>query len=308
MSLVKRVLPGAINHGLDEAGRALRDRLLRLGSKPSSAYTALSLLKGYGSFRIGACLGLSEDGSYKSYAIVGLGIAKLNIVSLAGLLREDQAYFKIPNPQSLNLKFFSPGMNLWIFALDDSNPCKCLLLAAEENGSAFKAEAIALIIAETNEVFFPSTAPAEAVPEGFDLEIPEEPEVRDPPEPVPEAESSGPAAPTGFPAETVETAGEALAKIAEFQREEGVSQAILLEVPGGGKTSGHSFAKQVAAMVGVLGVSFALPSRRVLVLLPPRFDRELVAHRLSLSFATEVLACCAIEDPDKALELIQPYL
>jgi hypothetical protein len=301
-----------MDQGLDDAGRALRDRLLRLGSKKSSAYTALSLLKGYGSFKIGACLDLSDDGSYKSYAIVGLGIAKLSIVSLAGLLRGDQAYFKVPNPQSLNLKFLSPGMNLWIFALDDFDPCRRLLLAAEESGSAFKAETIGLIISETNEVFFPSTVTAEELPEGFDLELPGEAEVQGPPEPVSQTETSEPAASAvaaaEFSGETAETAEGARAKIAESQRSNAVSQAILLDIPGGGKAPGYSFAKQVATMIGVLGVSFALPSRRILVLLPQRFDRELIAHRLSVSFATEVLACFDIENPDKALELIQPYL
>jgi hypothetical protein len=307
MSLSKRVVPGA-NQELDEAGKALRDRLIRLGSKTSSAYTALSLLKGYGSFKIGACLDLNEDGSYRSYAIVGLGIAKLNIVSLAGLLQEDQAYFKIPNPQSLNLKFFTPEMNLWVFALDDLNPCRCLLLAAEENGSSFKAEAIALILSETNEVFFPSTAPAESLSQGFELELPGDTEIQDPSEPVPEAGTPAPAsaAPAELSGEAVETPEETRAKIEELQRNNAVSQAILLEVPG--RSPGRSFARQVATMIGVVGISFSLPSRRILILLPPRFDRELIAHRLSVSFATEVLACFDIEDPDKALELIRPYL
>jgi hypothetical protein len=338
MSLTKRVLPGEANQELDEAGRALRDRLIRLGSKKSSAYTALSLLKAYGSFKIGACLDINDDGSYRSYAIVGLGIAKLNIVSLAGLLQEDQAFFKIPNPQSLNLKFYTPGMNLWVFALDDSSPCRCLLLAAEESGSAFRAETIARILSETNEVFFPTTAPAE--PQGFDLALPPEAEG---PEPLPQAGAPEPASPAppvehsaepvsayagvdtvteagvdalagaaaqpataGFSGQALETAEEARTKIAELQNSNAVSQAILLEVPGG--APGHSFGKQVATMIGVLGISFSLPSRRILILRPRRFDRELIAHRLSVSFATEVLACFGIEDPDQALELIQAYL
>jgi hypothetical protein len=308
MSLSKRVLPGTINRELDDAGKALRDRLIRLGSKKSSAYTALSLLKAYSSFKIGACMDLHEDGAYKSYAIVGLGIAKLNIVSLAGLLQEDQAYFKIPNPQSLNLKFLRADMNLWIFALDDYSPCRRLLLAAEENGSVFKAETVALIIAETNEVFFPSAAATDGTGGGFGLELPGEAEARPSPEPVSESKVSEPAVPSESPGETVETAEGIRAKIAERLRSNAVSQGILLEIPGGGKAPGYSFAKQVATMVGVLGATFALPSRRILILLPPRFDRKLIAHRLSVSFATEILACFAIENPDKALELIQPYL
>jgi hypothetical protein len=306
MSLAKRSLSGGTTSGLDDPGKALRDRLIRLGAKQSSAYTALSLLKGYGSFKIGACLDLNGD-IYKSYALVGLGIIKLS-VSFTGLLREDQAFARIPDPEYLGLNFLNPEMNLWIFALDDFDPCRRLLLAAEEKGSSFNPETIGLILSETNELFFPSATP-DLAPDGFDLELPEEaeteadPAIREEPEQAPQGEIAEPALPAEYSEETVEGTR---AKIAEYQHSNAVFQGILLEIPGGG--AGYSFAKQVATMVGVLGLSFAVPSRRILVLFPPRFDRELIAHRLSMSFATEVLACFEIDNPDKALELIQPYL
>jgi hypothetical protein len=308
MSLSKRILPGAANHELDDAGKALRDRLIRLGAKKSSAYTALSLLKGYSSFKIGACLDLN-DGVYKSYAIVGLGITRLSL-SLAGLLHEDQAFLKIPDSELTDLKFAGAGMNVWIFALDDSDPCKCLLLAAEEDGSAFNPETIALILAETNEVFFPSAAAIETAPESFDLELPgeaaaeTETEVREAPDP----EVLEPELAAELPEETAASPEETRSKIAEYQRSNTVVQGILLDIPGRERKAGLSFARQVALAVGALGLSFVIPSGRILVLLPPRFDRELFAHRLSTSFATEVLACFEADDPDKALELIQLYL
>jgi hypothetical protein len=305
MSLAKRVLPGETKGALDVAGKALRDRLLRLGSKKSSAYTALSLLKGYSSFKIGSCLDLSSDGSYKSYAIVGLGIAKVS-VSLPGLLRGDQAFCQIPSPESLALKFATADMNLWLFALDDFDPCRRLLLAAEEEGSAFNPETMALIISETNEMFFPSAASTDA--EGFDLELPGETETRESSKPAGESGPAGSAAPQELPEEAAETAEGARSRIATYQHSNAVFQGILLEIPGGGTAPGRFFAKQVAAMIGALGTSFALPSRRILVLLPPRFDRELIAHRLSMSFVTEVLSCFEADNPDKALEFIQPYL
>jgi hypothetical protein len=314
MSLFKRKVSGAANRGLDDSGKALRDRLIRLGAKKSSAYTALSLLKGYGSFKIGACLELNGD-VYRSYALVGLGITKLSVSltglqSLTGLLKEDQAFAQILNPESLDLNFLSPEMNLWVFALDDFDPCRLLLLAAEERDSSFNPETIGLILSETNELFFPSTVP-DLAPEGFDLELPEEaetaadPEFREGPEQPAQPEIAEPA----FSAEySVKTLEETRAAITEYQQNNAVFQGILLEIPGGGAKPGYSFAKQVATMVGVLGWSFAVPSRRILILFPPRFDRELIAHRLSMSFSTEVLACFTIDNPDKALELIQPYL
>jgi hypothetical protein len=203
-------------------------------------------------------------------------------------------------------------MNLWIFALDDFDPCRRLLLAAEEKGSSFNPESIGMILSETNELFFPSAAP-DLAPEGFDLELPEEAEIeigaeleiREEPEQASQGEIAEPALPAEHPEETLEGAR---SKIAEYQRSNAAFQGVLLEIPGGGAKPGYSFAKQVATMVGVLGLSFAVPSRRILVLFPSRFDRELIAHRLSMSFATEVLACFEIDDPDKALELIRPYL
>jgi hypothetical protein len=78
-------------------------------------------------------------------------------------------------------------------------------------------------------------------------------------------------------------------------------QGILLE------NSNAAFAKQVAIMVGALGLTLVLSSSRFLILLPLTLDRELIAHRLSISLCAEVLICFAADNPDKALELIQPY-
>ena len=167
---------------------------------------------------------------------------------------------------------------------------------------------MALIISETNEVFFPAAASTESAPEGFDLELPGETEIREAPEPASEPENAEPAVSAESPEEILETVEETVAKIAEYRRSNPVFQGILLEIPGFGKAPGYSFGKQVAIMVGVLGATFSLPSGRALILLPRRFDRELIAHRLSLSFSTEALACFELDDPDKALELIQPYL
>jgi hypothetical protein len=61
-------------------------------------------------------------------------------------------------------------------------------------------------------------------------------------------------------------------------------------------------------MAGSMGLIVVLPSKRALILFPPRLDRELIAHRLSTSLATEALVCFEADNPDKALELIQPYL
>jgi hypothetical protein len=79
-------------------------------------------------------------------------------------------------------------------------------------------------------------------------------------------------------------------------------QGIVLE------NSNAASAEQLTVMVGALGLTIVLPSARLLILLPTSLDRELIAHRLSLSLNTKALICFEADTPEKALELIQPYL
>jgi hypothetical protein len=84
-------------------------------------------------------------------------------------------------------------------------------------------------------------------------------------------------------------------------------QGILLE-----NSNTAAFTNQVTTMVGALGLTIALSGSpktpaRPLILLPPTLDRELIAHRLQASLGAGVLVCFAANNPDKALELIQPY-
>jgi hypothetical protein len=307
-------LAGEFPPELDDAGKALRDRLIRLAAKKSSAYTALSLLKAYGSFKIGACLALNGD-TYDSYASVGLGVSNLHIPK-GGLAipAEGNSFYMVPSPESLYLKFLTPGMNIWIFILTNSpgNPAaplkdlaKHLLLVAEEPGSSFKPELIERILSGAREIFISSDqkSPLE-IPAGFDLELPEEAAAEETPETAVEETSAAPVLP-----EEVETADTISEKVAGYIETNPVFQGILLEVPGKlSRNSKTSFAEQLMIMAGALGTVLTLPSKRALLLIPPKFDRELLAHRLSMSLFTEVLACFEANTQDKALELIQPYL
>lgn len=311
MGLLNKVFSKELSLELSEAGKALRDRLIRLSSKNSSAYTALSLLKGYGSFKIGACLELKDD-AYKSYASVGLGVGKISIPAVsAELPGEKQPFFKIPNPESLGFKFFTPGMNFWMFTLDELRPCCYLLFAVEEDGSGFNPQTIALLLPETNKVFFPPESPMEPVPDGFDLDLPKEitnEEEEIPEEIIQENETSTEAVPV-LKVEVEETAEGVRAKIAGYHQSNFNFQGVLLEAPEGSpKNSDASFPERVSVMAGALGLIVVLPSKRVLILFPLHLDRELIAHRLSTSLVTEALVCFEADNPDKTLELIRPYL
>ncbi|WP_010255901.1 hypothetical protein [Treponema primitia] len=309
MGLLNKASIKESSRELSEAGKALRDRILRLGLKKSSAYTALSLLKGYGSFKIGACLELKKD-VYESYVSVGLGISKLRIPK-DGLTGGKQSFLKISNPESFGFKFFTAGMNLWMFTLDNCSPFRYLLLAVEESGSGFNPAAIALLISETNKVFFPIENRAEPAPERFDLEVPEDIITRKEAIPKEEnpAESSLSASQTFQGVEPEETPEGIRTKITGYHQNNTDFQGILLEAPAvAPKSSNAPFAEHVSVMAGAFGPLIVLPSKRVLVLLPPSLDREIVAHRLSKSLGAEVLVCFETDVPDKALELIQPYL
>ncbi|GHV10367.1 hypothetical protein FACS189485_23440 [Spirochaetia bacterium] len=67
------------------------------------------------------------------------------------------------------------------------------------------------------------------------------------------------------------------------------------------------FSARVNSMVSALGAATALPSRRCLVLFSNSVDRELLAHRLSKSLNTEVLAVFTA-DVQAVSKLIRPYL
>jgi hypothetical protein len=154
-------------------------------------------------------------------------------------------------------------------------------------------------------------SPADPALDGFDLNLPEEmtnPEGESRKESIRKTET---------PAETVpvpkieaeKTAEDVRAKIAAYHRGNPNFQGILLEVPEGPqKNSDTSFSERVSIMAGALGLIAVLPSMRVLILFPRHLDRELIAHRLSASLATEALVCFEADNPDKALELIRSYL
>jgi hypothetical protein len=78
-------------------------------------------------------------------------------------------------------------------------------------------------------------------------------------------------------------------------------QGIVLELPGG-----INF-PQVNRIVSALGTATALPSRRCLVLFPNTVDRELLAHRLSKSLKTKILAAFMADNVLAVPDIIRPY-
>jgi hypothetical protein len=85
-------------------------------------------------------------------------------------------------------------------------------------------------------------------------------------------------------------------------------QGIVLEIPpeNRGETR-EAFGEKVSRMVSAFGPVFPLSPENLLVLIPDKLDRELLAHRLSKSLNTRVLFCFQADDPARALALLAPY-
>jgi hypothetical protein len=269
MGLLSKVLSKG-NGLLDEMGKAMRDRLRGLSQKKASPYTALSLLKAYGSFQIGICLTLKKN-SYESYTSVGMGIEKISIPQSA-LERGEKGFYTIDVPEP-SLKSIGAHLKFWVFPLDSETPCRRLLLLAAEEAAPFNPRAIADIVSDTGKVF------------------------------IPEEEKTG-----GQKARPEKT--EALFdKLTRYHKSYPSFQGIVLEAPDLiGEDEENSFSRQVSAMVSSFAAVIAFPSRRSLILFPKSMDRELLMHRLTNSLKTGALFTFEADNPDRALELIQPYI
>jgi hypothetical protein len=87
-------------------------------------------------------------------------------------------------------------------------------------------------------------------------------------------------------------------------------QGVVLDLPedAGDDRSIRAFHIRLSGMLGKVGRSFPLPSKRCLVLSAVPLDRELIGHRLAHSLHTSVLVNFEIDTPDKLFKQITPFL
>ena len=132
---------------LEKMAIALCARINRLPKKPSTPYTALSLLKAYGSFQTGACLILKE-GFYSSYTSVSMGIAKITIPlnEIWSIEKSREKFFKHHTGWEALLKDFDDGFDYWVFPLDDSKPWKAVMFLGAFQSSAFCPDSVSAIV------------------------------------------------------------------------------------------------------------------------------------------------------------------
>ncbi|MDR2393093.1 MAG: hypothetical protein LBD93_02900 [Treponema sp.] len=318
---------------LDDKGKKLRDRILRIAEKGTTPYTALSLLKTYGSFQCGICLYLTE-GKYMGYASVGLGIDRTVIpaegfpLELSGLVPpEDPAqrkgYYKIGSPALLSIMSIDLHAVIWAFPLDDEQPCRYILLLAEEalssqagqwGDSSFNPPMMARLLLDIRGVLctLPKTrlkpSTREAPPGGSDGSRPEHThEEQEPLEgsallerPKPEHKAVTPPAAAGkAPESPALDVPEAIRQFYTHKLSHSTVQGILFALSGD--------AASVLPVLAPLGSIIPVASRYLLVLFQKSVDRELLAHRLFHSVSLRTVVSFEADTPEGLLALLQPY-
>jgi hypothetical protein len=313
---------------LDEMGKALRDRLLSLsGTEPE---TAISLLKAYGSFRVGACLSL-DGGLYRSYAAVGTGNPIELSPDMLQKTPEGNRYSVSPG-DSLEIRSIPAGTKFWAFSLDenDGDPPSYILLVGEDKNYIFPGKAVASLVQATKSVFIPSkeTEQAREETEQVREEIEEIIIEDDFPPAVPEERLS-----------SKKTEGGLLAlakKRSENVTAKNITDAVIgIDSRDAGDDSGEGdilsflsavlkkngsvhglvfegqvdeFAARIRTMVSGFADTIALGAERCLIVGGRSLDCELLSHRLSASLSGKQLACFSAEDPGEALGLLRAYL
>lgn len=298
---------------LDDTGKRLRDRILRIAEKGTTPYTVLSLLKTYGAFQCGICLCLIE-GTYIGYASVGLGIDKTLIPS-ERFPPEDPAqrnlYYKIGSPALLSITAMDPQAVIWAFPLDDEQPCRYILLLAEDvpspqagqsGDSSFNPPRIARILGDIRSVLRapPQTslkpsarkAPQEAADEPRCENKPEETKAPEQNVIQHTPDKEGPESPVLDLPEEIRRF---------YSRKPPLSrvQGMLFALSGD--------AASVMPALAPLGSLIRVADRYLLVLFQKPVDRELLAHRLSHSLDLSTILSFEADTPEGLLALLRPY-
>jgi hypothetical protein len=305
MGLLHKVASKSIPE-LDDVGKVLRDRVLRLAQKGISPYTALSLLKAYGSFQIGICLSLTQD-QYRGYASVGLGIEKTNIPleRISTLLMEGaqrgsgtssrRTYYKIEDPEFFSIKAIDSQSDTWIFPLDDKEPCRSILLLVTERESPFNPHIIARLLSDIRKVLI-----HKEVQEVLESMPPKQENT------IPPLKQEG--AMQGIIIDKTIIAQEVKNTIIKYQKINPLFQGILLEVPPHFEEGKKNyFSVQVSQMVSSFGSAIPVSSAHILILFQKSLDRELIAHRLSKSLVSTTILDFEADNSEGVFALIAPY-
>ena len=286
---------------LDDMGKALSERIGRLPHNTTTPYTALSLLKAYGSFQSGLCLTL-KDGVYSSYTSVGMGVDKISIPQ-GKIWSEENSharYFKNEAGDKLGIHTSHDNFCYWIFPLDSSveessaekfsGPWEDVMILGvpdhAEANSAFNPEAIAAIIPYISDKLV--------------LRI-----SHNVSEPAVDSDSVEQSSPE-FVSDEADTLKE---KITEYYQIYTNFNCIVLDIPDStGDEERAGFHKTVSKMLNMTGTVLPLPAGHPLILLPKLLDRELIAQRLAKSLNTKLLESFEADSPENVYNKIKSLL
>jgi hypothetical protein len=310
MGLLNKVVSSS-TADLDEMGKALRDRLLRLARHDTSPYTALSLLKSYGSFQVGLCLSLKQD-AYESYAVVGLGLG-------VGVIRIDREKIEPPiggvqktalHPQDIQPKHIQPldeNLAIWAFPLTPPGPRQSILLMGVEREAKFNAHGVGMLLSQTTHVFLLP----EADPPDLPLVETEAPGAGQETELVLPGLKPPPLEAEGADDDPENARRDAAVRqwIEDYAGRHPQFQGVLLDIPETLEPQEMAdYFQRLSAMAVSFGAVFQLPSNYALILFSAALDGELIGHRLSKTLKTVPLVTFLTDNPDKAFTAIQPYL
>ncbi|GHU38787.1 hypothetical protein FACS1894190_01150 [Spirochaetia bacterium] len=97
-------------------------------------------------------------------------------------------------------------------------------------------------------------------------------------------------------------------KLEYYLKKEKILQGFILDFPPSGtKEDKNNFYRLVGAQIATFGAAIRLPSRRVLVMLPPAMDAALVAHRLCKNLNAPTMLFFEADNTLDILNLILSY-
>ena len=272
--ITEKAKPEKVDFSLDEMGKALSERIMRLPEGEDTPYIALNLLKAFAAFHTGFCLTL-KNSVYYSYTTVGITDEAVSIPleELWSEKKPEAPFFRLDSGKNTGITGSQENCSYWVFPLDSlkedpSEPWENIMILGVSDSagvsSGFTPESVSAIISVAADKFKTGVgvgSDSESIPELYSPDV-------DSPEPSP-----------GFPPDA--KVQELLHKeIAEFNLIHAEFNCLLLENPNPSEEEKNNFTSKVSEMLGGTGNVVALSKGNPLILLPKRADRDLIAHRL----------------------------
>ena len=141
---------------LDESGKKIRDRILRITPGADVPYTALGLLTEYGSFDAGICLHYIKK-NYESYASVGLSFKTVSVPENYIYKKEKNAhkFFKLFDNEKKLFDFMDPDLNIWCFPLDKKHPWGAVMLLGTHGTPSIDPRTMPVLLKDIHKIIYP---------------------------------------------------------------------------------------------------------------------------------------------------------